>query len=603
MKHPWAVPLVGWVVGGVLSQESFFAHFLADTGRPVELALGGVAAVLLVSGLTGNRWCAWGSYFFLFGFLGWLRTREAWPPKPDGAARYAVSGILWDKNTLEDEQGLWWRVVWRDTLHRPTDFPSRWAVEGRVEPLTGPRVPGGFSARAVYSPQRFSGRYWVEQGQLVAWNQEGFALRGWLVGLQSIASVWIDRWAYSGETRGLIRALLVGDRSGITPELREGFARLGLAHIVSISGFHMSLIFSFFAALAARSGRRSGRRWEVFGLGVVVLFTAVSGAAPSAVRSAAMTTFAVVGRWLHRPQAGLHQLTLVALVLLVLFPLWLFDLGFQLSVLSLTGIMLWTPKDVGHRAAAWWTSWAAQMATIPLTVVVFHQFSWVFLLSNAVAGPLFEILLGVWIVQGVVEWVVFSVTPFGAFEGVWRAWELHWAQWIDEAVSLLVQWGLHPTSASDGLFPSDMQQLLALVFALGSAWTVWRVAGLGRWLLAAAWVPVWFFWTLSTQEIPAAHVVVYRTTYSWVLEVCTPDSTWSYATANQYRNDFFWSVETAPVRQRLRGSGEPGGQVPVWNESLEQCIRSLPDWDSTHYYQQWSWSDGAWKKVGFLTDA
>ncbi len=294
MKHPWAVPLVGWVVGGVLSQESFFAHFLADTGRPVELALGGVAAVLLVSGLTGNRWCARGSYFLLFGFLGWQRTREAWPPEPDGAARYAVSGILWDKNTMEDEQGLWWRVVWRDTLHRPTDFPSRWAVEGRVEPLSGPRVPGGFSARAVYGPQEFSGRFWVEQGQLVAWNREGFALRGWLVGLQSNASAWIDRWAYSGETRGLIRALLVGDRSGITPELREGFARLGLAHIVSISGFHMSLIFSFFAALAARSGRQSGRRWEVLGLGVVVLVTAVSGAAAGADRSAAMPSFAVL---------------------------------------------------------------------------------------------------------------------------------------------------------------------------------------------------------------------------------------------------------------------------------------------------------------------
>lgn len=603
MKHPWAVPLVGWVVGGALSQEQYFARLLVDSGWPLELAFGGVAAVLLALGLAGNRWCAWGSYFILFGFLGWQRTREAWPPEPEGPSRYVVAGVLWDKNTLEDDEGLWWRVVWRDTLHRPTDFPSRWAVEGRVEPLLDPRVPGGFSARAVYGPQGFSGRYWVEQGQLVARNQEGFALRGWLVGLQSYASAWIDRWAYSGETRGLIRALLVGDRSGITPELREGFARLGLAHIVSISGFHMSLIFSFFAALAARSGRRSGRRWEVLGLVVVVLFTAVSGAAPSAVRSAAMTSFAVVGRWLHRPQAGLHQLTLVALALLVLFPLWFFDLGFQLSVVSLAGIMLWTPKDVGPRAAAWWTSWAAQMATIPLTVVVFHQFSWVFLASNAVAGPLFEILLGVWIVQGMVEWLVFSVAPLGALEGVWRGWELHWAHWVDEGVALLVHWGLHPKSASEGLFPSEVQQFIALGLALGAAWTVWRVSGVGRWVLAAAWVPVWFFWTLSLHELPAAHAVVYRTTYSWVLEVCTPDTAWSYATANQYQNDFFWSVETAPVRQRLRGSAEPGGQVPVWNESLERCIRNLPDWDSTHCYQQWTWKNGEWKKVEFLSDA
>jgi predicted membrane metal-binding protein len=316
-----------------------------------------------------------------------------------------------------------------------------------------------------------------------------------------------------------------------------------------------------------------------------------------------MTSFAVVGRWLRRPQAGLHQLTLVALALLVLFPLWLFDLGFQLSVVSLAGIMLWTPKDVGSRAAAWWTSWAAQMATIPLTVVVFHQFSWVFLVSNAVAGPLFEILLGVWIVQGMVEWVLFTATPLGALEGVWRGWELHWAHWIDGAVAFLVHWGLHPTSASEGLFPSEVQQFIALGLALGAAWTVWRVSGVGRWVLAAAWVPVWFFWTLSLHELPAAHAVVYRTTYSWVLEVCTPDTAWSYATSNQYRNDFFWSVETAPVRQRLRGSGEPGGQVPVWNESLEECIRKLPDWDSTHCYQQWTWKNGEWKKVGFLSDA
>jgi len=105
------------------------------------------------------------------------------------------------------------------------------------------------------------------------------------------------------------------------------------------------------------------------------------------------------------------------------------------------------------------------------------------------------------------------------------------------------------------------------------------------------------------QERPAAHAVVYQTTYSWVLEVCTPDTAWSYATANQYKNDFFWSVETAPVRQRLRGSGEAGGQVSVWNESLERCIRKLPGWDSTHYFQHWTWEKGEWKKVGFLSDA
>ena len=602
--YPWLVPLLGWCLGGFLSQTEVLLP--EDVGVYLESCVPLWALGLGLSALGAVwRWRlgAVATLFLGFGCLGFERTENAWPDAPEVRSLFQGAGVCWDNRTFEDSEGFRWRMVWLDTVHMLQEFPSVWQVSAQVEPLTPASIPGGFSARAVFGPQGFSGQMWVQQGTPVGSATSDFRWKGLFMKIQQAAVHRIDQWSYSGETRGLIKALLVGDRSEISPEIRTGFARLGLAHIVSISGFHMALIFSFFAFFAKKAGPKRGRLFEILGLVAVVGFTAVSGGAPSAVRSALMAFVAVLGRWLHRPQVGLHHLTLVALLLLACFPLWLLDLGFQLSVVSLAGILLWAPQKIPAWEAAWWTSWAAQMATLPLTVLVFHQFSWVFLFSNAVAGPLFELLLGYWIFQGLVEALLFEVFSLASWESVWRDWELKAAYYVDQAVALLTQWGNHPSSAQEGVFPDTGYLVLLVLLAAGSAWSVYKEAGRGtRWLVAGAWIPVWIHWVGVARLPPASHCTVYTTRSSWVVEFNTPDSNWAYCTRRQMDNTFFWEVSSAGERLRLRGNKATGGRSAVSYTSLKAMVEQLPRWDSTRTYQRWVWQTSDWVKKEQLPD-
>jgi len=602
--YPWLVPLLGWCLGGLLTQVGDLLPEHIGVLSVSYLPLWVLGLGLSTMGMVWKwRLGSVAALFLGFGCLGYAHTGNAWPTVPDVRSHFQGAGICWDNRTFEDSEGFRWRMVWLDTVHMPQEFPSVWQISAQVEPLMPASIPGGFSARAVFGPQGFSGQMWVEEGIPGDNSSLDGRWKGLFMKIQQAVVRRIDQWSYSGETRGLIKALLVGDRSEITPEIRTGFARLGLAHIVSISGFHMALIFSFFAFFAKKAGPKRGRLFEICGLLAVVGFTAVSGGAPSAVRSALMAFVAVLGRWLHRPQLGLHQLTGVALLLLAFFPLWLMDLGFQLSVVSLAGILVWTPKKTPSWESAWWTTWAAQMATLPITVLVFHQFSWVFLVSNAVAGPLFEFLLGYWILQGLGEAVLFEGFSLASWESMWRDLEPKATFYIDQAVALLTQWGNHPSSAQEGVYPTPGHLGILILLAVGSAWTVYQEAGRGaRWVVAGAWVPVWIFWVADARLAPASHCTVYTTRSAWVVEFNTPDSNWAYCTRRQLENTFFWEVSSAGERIRLRGIAATGARSVVSYASLKAMVEQLPHWDSTRTYQRWVWQTSDWVKKEQLPD-
>lgn len=211
----------------------------------------------------------------------------------------------------------------------------------------------------------------------------------------------------SDEARGVLEALLLADRSGVARETREAFARMGLAHLLAVSGLHILLVGMVLYGVLKPMLHRLGWRWrtvELVRLGLTLAaiggYVWIVGAPPSASRALVMAALLLVGRAFERTSGALNGLGAAALVLLLIRPAALFDVGFQLSFAAVGGLVLLIPVLERPIPEAWragpvrrWAvgltlaSTAATLGTAPVTLFHFGQVPLAGLVLNLVAIP------------------------------------------------------------------------------------------------------------------------------------------------------------------------------------------------------------------------
>ena len=242
--------------------------------------------------------------------------------------------------------------------------------------------------------------------------------------------------AFPDEVRGIVEALTMGDKTHLSDDLRHTYAAAGASHLLALSGFHVGIIVLLLTlpSTIVRRRRRGIRQLPGTLLMLVVLwlFVALAGGTPSIVRAVTMYTLYAVALQLGSDRAPLHALMLAAWLMLLVRPLHLFDVGFQLSFAAMLAITSdgtmkrFTVNDApmsgatmkrftvraGQRllAAVWGlvvVSVVAQMGTAPLVLHYFGQFPTWFALTNIVAVPLMYVvmaLLALW-------WLLTAATP------------------------------------------------------------------------------------------------------------------------------------------------------------------------------------------------
>lgn len=142
------------------------------------------------------------------------------------------------------------------------------------------------------------------------------------------------------DTRGFAKALLLGDRTEIDYELNTAFKVSGIMHIIAVSGLHVTILFTLINMLCFK------RRWLVAILGIptLVLFAAVAGFTPSITRACIMQCLIIGSMVLNREYDGPTELAFAALVMLLVNPLVITSVSFQLSVGCMIGIFLFQKK-------------------------------------------------------------------------------------------------------------------------------------------------------------------------------------------------------------------------------------------------------------------
>lgn len=228
----------------------------------------------------------------------------------------------------------------------------------------------------------------------------------------------INEAGISGDAYAVLTAMALGNKSGLTPELREEYSMSGASHILALSGMHLSIIYMLLIYFFPR--RNIWNKLCV--LGVLWGYVVFVGMPISVVRAASMLTIWETVWLMGRDQKHLNVFGLTLVVMIMANPESLWDVGFQMSFMAVFGIIVCQPlmdklipvslmkikpvdlldlplwKRVRYRSlrSLWFTacvSVSAQLGTVPLSAYYFSRVSIYFLLTNFIVIPCATVII------------------------------------------------------------------------------------------------------------------------------------------------------------------------------------------------------------------
>lgn len=189
----------------------------------------------------------------------------------------------------------------------------------------------------------------VQLGRMPGMQQQS-ALMQWAASCKSAFSAWLGRLLPEGDELAVLRALLIGDRSGLTRDLRAAYRDSGAMHLLALSGLHVGLIYALLAwLLRPLGGHRAARLLRSTALlGLLWTYALITGLSASISRAVLMITFYELAACLSGDRDSLSALAGSALLLMLLRPESPRDIGFQLSYTAVLSILLLHPwlKDL-----------------------------------------------------------------------------------------------------------------------------------------------------------------------------------------------------------------------------------------------------------------
>jgi len=261
------------------------------------------------------------------------------------------------------------------------------------------------------------------------------------------------RYGIIGDENAVVTAMSLGDRSGVSPQLRSIYSQANASYVIALSGMHLAIIYFMLSWLVMRimlwihaipdllweklpverntslrntikklfRFRPSEQAWRnlttILILSVIWLYVILVGMSPSVVRSALMLSIYGISRMLFRQLDTITVLALTAFVTLMLSPFSLFDVGFQMSYLAVFGIGVYMPRlmqfvykedcnwmEISSRSALrnslLWVyrtfafSFLAQIMVMPLVAFYFHALPCYGLLSSLVVSVTAMLIVG-----------------------------------------------------------------------------------------------------------------------------------------------------------------------------------------------------------------
>ena len=289
---------------------------------------------------------------------------------------------------------------------------------------------------------------------------------------------------FQGDDFAVLSALTVGYKEGLSEEMRESFSVSGSSHVLALSGLHIGFLY----ALLWFCLRWLPGRWRAMAVLRTLLiiaflwgFAFFTGLSASVVRSVFMFSLFALSGLSRRKNFSLNTLFAVAFFMLLCRPVWLFDVGFQLSFCAVTAILLLQPRiyrwfpgvhsRIGHYLCSLMSvSIAAQIGTAPLVLLYFSRFSTHFLLTNLLVIPLVSFIMYATV-------IMLLFTPYFPLQSIIAI----GVKWLIGLLNSCVRWVEQlPWASFDGiwLYGTDVLGIYLFLFLLGYYLNTCKARGL-----------------------------------------------------------------------------------------------------------------------------
>lgn len=279
------------------------------------------------------------------------------------------------------------------------------ALATKVSKIRAPKNPNTFDFKSYKASQGIAHSGYVSKEDVAMYKKaSGFNLLRSSGQIQKKLAKIIDKHISGKNELGVAAALILGDKTFLEDETKRAFGTAGALHVLAVSGLHVGIIYMIIMFFLKRFTKRK-QKWLRLSILLFSIwsFALITGASPSVIRAASIFSLVGIGNAIQRYPSIYNTLSFAAFAMLIINPLLIFNISFQLSFTAVASIVFFQPiiyrqwiidNFIGDNI---WKlislGVAAQLGTIPLTLYYFHQFPVFFWISGIIVVPAATIIL------------------------------------------------------------------------------------------------------------------------------------------------------------------------------------------------------------------
>ncbi|MCD8739548.1 ComEC family competence protein [Mucilaginibacter roseus] len=346
-------------------------------------------------------------------------------------------------------------IMLSDKSRQAVNYGDVLIVPANYKDISPPLNPAEFNYRQYMSHKNIYHQFYLSPGgYIVARKNTGNTLVAYAQGLRKRLVDKFNANIHDKQAAAIASTLILGYNAELSNDVLQTYSRTGTIHVLSVSGAHVGLIYLVLALVFARfnSGTRSRIITTLVIIACIWGYALLTGFSPPVCRAGMMLSFILIGRCFARRINQLNILALSAFISLLVDPLLITDVGFQLSYIAVAGLIVIQPliyqkfSFKNKLADKLWlvssASIAAQLVTLPLSVWYFHQVPLYFLISNLIilipsavimyAGILYLLMPQTWLVtkylgfilEKMIIWINRTLStiehaPFSVIDKIW----------------------------------------------------------------------------------------------------------------------------------------------------------------------------------------
>ena len=270
----------------------------------------------------------------------------------------------------------------RDTLGGKFNVGDIVLINTTLRTFRGPANPGDFDYRSYMNNKSVYHQAFVWEDDRVILNRK-MTMFGWFKSIRTdIINTLSDNLL--NDELAIASALILGYKNDISKELKQDYSKVGAMHILAVSGLHIGVVYLLIEWLLKLLKWLHHNRWIKLLLILLCLwgYALLTGMSPSVVRAGLMFSLMAIANTFYRKNSTFNSIAASALLILVVDPLLVFNVGFQLSYIAVMGIILFQPivsecfsfrwkviQKIGELISV---AIAAQLITLPIGLYYFH---------------------------------------------------------------------------------------------------------------------------------------------------------------------------------------------------------------------------------------